>query len=605
MAYTKQINQNSEDSHQTSPAYVLTVTRWSYRDTLNYGEKENLSQAFETRNPLVIVSDAISVQTNHSKNTPTDNFSCTLKQGDLNYLTAIHPGDYIIVNMVNSETKAMEIRKRALNEKPINRYNDGFKGLFKISDVRMKLFVDVNGQKNYLVNVTGKSFDEFNNNLYFNPAFNATQEGRSFIKNNFENFRDAILNKTKSNVQDLTKEIIKRTIGVGGKVISKDAHLNQIPVFKIPKQVVNLLNKKDKKDENDPFITKVNNYYFGIWNPITPKSSINIEPSIGFNSFFDKWKGEPSNWYKTKTTLPGTRQVSFEDFMNINVWSLIKDYSNPILNESYTCFRVGDDNHVYPSLVIRQKPFNNRIYTKDSEKVAHTQFLDLPRWKISPNLIYNIEIGRSDAARVNFVQVFTRSLAINENYNQAVQITNRNYVEDEKDVIRHGRKPYIVNCNYDFPLNGENVQFQARKWAKLVSDWVMNGHLKLNGTMVSAGIEDPICVGDNLEFDNVVYHIESISNAMNINPEGQKIFRTTLNLSMGISDSSTEDVQVYGEMKHTDTLKKRVEDYKNEKVLPGFSDTQDLPSRDKGEEIRETQQATFTNPNKENKGKKR
>ena len=79
MAYTKYINPNSEDSHQTSPAYVITVTRWSNRSTVDY-EEDSLA----TRGPLVIVNDAVSIQVQTSKGNPNHTFSCTLKQGDLN-----------------------------------------------------------------------------------------------------------------------------------------------------------------------------------------------------------------------------------------------------------------------------------------------------------------------------------------------------------------------------------------------------------------------------------------------------------------------------------------------------------------------------------------
>jgi hypothetical protein len=603
MAYTEKIDNNSEDSHQTSPAYVLTVTRWSNRDSLNYKFDSK-----RTRGPLVIVSDAISIQVKTSKSNPNHTLSCVLKQGDLNYLTAIHPGDYIIVNLVNSQKKAMDIRTRALQGKSVNRLNDGFKGLFKISDVRMQLATMSNGAKTYAVSVSARAFDEFNNNLYFNPAFNNAKDNQSFIINNFTNFKEVVKSKDSNNVQNLSKEIIKRCIGIGLKVVTKDLNLKDVPLFRVPKQVVDLLNKnknkKGKNDQNDPFMSKINNYYMGIWSSSSAKSQ---GTAAGFNSFFKEWTKEGSNWFQTPNSLPGTRQVSFENFMNVKVWSLLKDYSNPVLNECYTCFRISKDNHVYPSLVVRQKPFNNRKYAdkkvnKDIE--THTQFLDLPRWKISPNLIYSLNIGRSDAARINFVQVFTRSLSVNPNLNSAIQLNAKNYIQDKNDIERHGRKPYIVNCNYDYPLS-EKYKHQSRKWAVLVADWVMNGHLKMNGTIVSAGIVEPICIGDNLELDGTVYHIESVNHTMQLNEQGFMSFRTTTTISMGISDSSTSQVPVYAEMDYTDTFTRRTDDYKKEKLLPGFSDTQDLPSRVKGEEVDETIEGTFTNPSFSDKGKKK
>lgn len=602
MAYIHTIEKNSEDSHQTSPAYVLTFTRWSVRDSINYTTLD----AMTVRNPLVVVNDAIAINVSSDKKSPQHNFSCTLKQGDLNYMTAIHPGDFVIVNMVNSETKAMEIRDRAIRKQAINKRDDGFKGLFKIADVRMQLSTAPNGVKEYVVSVTGRAFDEFSNVIYFNPAY-SNRENNSFIDNNFKNWRDLILKKDQNNVQNLVKEAIKRTIGVGIKVLTKDAPLNQIPVYKVPGIVCDLLNKKTDKD---PHMSKINNYYLGLWSftGSTPNSKAPFEK--GFTNFFQEDKSEKdskkkSNWYKTTSPLSGTRQVTLQDFSNVSVWSLIQDYSNPLINETYTCFRVADDGYVYPSFIARQKPFNTPKYKKNDYAIKHTQFLDMPRWKISPDLIYQISLGRSDAARINFVQIFTRSLAINEALNQATQIEMGNFVEDKKDIERHGRKPFIKSCNYDYPLDGTvSEEYLGKKYANLVADWVMNGHLKMNGSISCAGIEKPICIGDNLEFDRVVYQIESVQHQMTIAPNGAKKFVTNMSLSMGISEKSSETVPVYGEMDHTDAFTKRKEDYSRERVLPGFSDTQDIPGRENGEEIKETRQATFTNPGSSDKGKK-
>ena len=74
---------------------------------------------------------------------------------------------------------------------------------------------------------------------------------------------------------------------------------------------------------------------------------------------------------------------------------------------------------------------------------------------------------------------------------------------------------------------------------------------------------------------------------------------------MGIDLKSSTTVPVYGEMDHTDSYKKTIEDQKRENVLPGFSDTQDFPQRSRGEEIEETRQATFTNPKSTDKGNKK
>jgi hypothetical protein len=615
MAFTKNIGSNSIDSHQTSPAYVLTFTRYSNRDIVNYDGEDFLA----TRKPLVVVSDAISLSVKNSKSSPVSTFNCVLKQGDINYLTAVSPGDYVTVNMVNWEEKAMEIRTRALNGKPVNRVDDGFKGLFKILDVNMVLAVDDNGIKQYQAQVTARGFDEFNNILYFNPALpKAVSDSQGFLfLNAFDNWSDIVQGKEKNNVQELLKEVIKRSIGEGIRVLDKDTPLNQISAYELPSQVATLLNVKGGKTLAD-----INKYYFGIWNTSFRGKTNTSNLNSGFTNFFQPEKPEfgPAgsgviSFFDTGkgNKLQGSRQIAFQDFQQVKVWSLIQDYSNPVLNESYTCYRLGPDNHVYPSLVIRQKPFNNRSYenfvmgegSAGGDDIAnHTKFLDLPRWKVSPSLIKSLNLGRSDSGRINFVQVFSRSLSMDANLNNAAQIAQRNFVEDKKDVRRHGRKPYIVNCNYDYPTSTKKLR--ARQWALLVADWVFNGHLKMNGTMQTVGIEDNICIGDNLEFDDIVYHIESITHSINLSGDGRKSFRTNLSLSMGISERSNASVPIYAEMDHTDSYTRRLDDHGEGKegVLPGFSDTQDLPSRELGEEVTETLQESFSNPNRKDKGKK-
>jgi hypothetical protein len=609
MAFTRRIGYDIEDSHQSSPAYVLTFTRYSNRDLVNYKGEKSLA----TRNPFVVVNDAINVTVSNSKSSPVSTFSCTLKQGDINYLTAVAPGDYVIVNMVNWETKAMQIRERALGQKPINRADDGFKGLFKILNVNMVLNVSDDGMKQYQVQITGRGFDEFNNVLYFNPAMpKAVDDSKGLLfLNAFDNWEDLLKDKEKNNVQFLLKEIIKRTIGQGLKVIDKDTKLNQVLSYQIPVQVANLLGINNGKH-----IADINKYYFGIWNP-SFKSNTGLPSYNGFTSFFQSENAANDGinaFYNTGdgNKLQGSRQIAFQDFQQVKVWSLIQDYSNPVLNESYTCYRLGLDNKVYPTLVVRQKPFSNRSYENfvvnnsnggtSSDIANNTKFLDLPRWKISPDLIKSINLGRSDSGRINFVQVFSRSQSIDPKFNAAAQIEQGNFFEDKNDVRRNGRKPFIVTCNYDYP--GADSELRARQWTLLVADWVLNGHLKMNGSMQTVGIEEPICIGDNLEFDGIVYHIESVSHSIGINNNGIKFFRTNFSLSMGISDKSSDEIPVYSEMDHTDAYTRRLDDSKKEKVLPGFSDTQDLPSRTEGEEINETKQKSFTNPNVSNKGKK-
>lgn len=596
MAYTKEINPSTQDSHQTSPAYVLSFVRWENRDTQNY----TLESSETVRNTMVVVSDAVQVSVQYTKTNPSPSFSCILKAGDINYLTAIHPGDFVAVNMVDWETKAMEIRARALNGQHINRYEDGFKGLFRITEVKSILATGGDGSKQYGFSIAGIGFNEFNSILYFNPAIldAANKANPIFFMSAFDKYwSDLLVKRETNNIGYLIKTIINTTIGTGLQTqLRPDTPISQTYRYMMPPGLGKLVNKAKAQTAAD-----INNYYLGVWTGGISKSK---NPSDGFTSFFIGRSEDSANFFITSEELDGQRQIAPQDFSSVSVWSLLQNYANPILNDMYVCYRVGADNCVYPSFVLRQKPFNTQHYKPvDANSKKYTKFLDLPRWKVSPSLITSINLGRNESGRINFVQVFTRSQAPNADFNQATQIQTGNYVADEKDIKRSGMKPYIVNCNYDYPTGGSR-QLRGKEWAHLVGDWLFQGHLKMNGSIQCVGIQEPICIGDNLELDGIVYHIEAISHEMSVSGDGVKNFRTNIIVSMGVDPRSSNTVPVYSEMDHTDSFTRRLEDYQKDKLLPGFSDTQDLPSRQLGEEIKNTRQKTFTNPKSSDKAKK-
>jgi hypothetical protein len=71
-------------------------------------------------------------------------------------------------------------------------------------------------------------------------------------------------------------------------------------------------------------------------------------------------------------------------------------------------------------------------------------------------------------------------------------------------------------------------------WMTLVADRLIGSQYTLNGTIYSFGIQSPICEGDNLEFDGVVFHIESVNHNFSINPNGVKSWTTVLTLTNGM-----------------------------------------------------------------------
>jgi len=88
--------------------------------------------------------------------------------------------------------------------------------------------------------------------------------------------------------------------------------------------------------------------------------------------------------------------------------------------------------------------------------------------------------------------------------------------------------------------SGEGEEYHLNRWTKKRADWMFNGHLKLSGSVSLQGIVEPICEGDNVQINDIVYHIESVSHNCSINSNGIKTFTTALQLSNGLYSKGLE-----------------------------------------------------------------
>ena len=618
-AYIKNINPNSPDSHQVSPSVMLTFIRWSNRSTYNYTAPRN-----EVREPLVVINDAVNVTVSNSKSSITPSLSAVLLAGDVNYSTAIHPGDFVFVNMVNWEDsiaiiddngkdiKGNSLRNRALSEKPINRINDGFKGLFKVQSVRRNLRVDPNsGAKTYFFELQAFGFTEFNTVMYYDPLIFKQLEGNIRL---FQQQFDSFFGDTKSkknifSIQDTIPILISCLLGQGRRKNNNKIPNDTITHFEVPGSVGNLLGVKANN------AIDIYNIIIGIWG--SGGSFANL--ASGMNPNIKRDKELPSNFYSTGSTLQGRKLIDAEYWNNVKIWDILSKYQNSLINEMYTTYRVSPEGSVMPTLILRQKPFTsehfesikkikqNKTPATMFKQVKVSRYLNIPRWKINSNLIYSLNLGMDEAARINFVQVYTRTVSANDGRNRSLQAGTKNYMFDIDDITRSGLKPFLASANFDFPEEDAEKTTKGKEWAELVSDWLFDGQLKESGTLQCQGIQEPISVGDNLEFDSIVYHIESITHNVSVDANGRKSFKTNLTLSFGVSVDSDDKRPVYSEMEHTDSFTNRKEDWAKygERILPGFSDTQDIGGRIMGEETRETRQKSFTlspNTNKSESG---
>jgi hypothetical protein len=69
----------------------------------------------------------------------------------------------------------------------------------------------------------------------------------------------------------------------------------------------------------------------------------------------------------------------------------------------------------------------------------------------------------------------------------------------------------------------------------LLADILMNQELVLSGTLDMHGIQQPIVPGDNVEYDGVIAHIETVSHRFSVAPTGSCVFTTQIEVSHGVS----------------------------------------------------------------------
>jgi hypothetical protein len=570
-------------THQTSPCWVLTVVRWKNRDTLRTTGADILA----TLDPLIIASDCVQVTTDGDKGTLTPSFTALLKVTDTNYLTAIGPGDFLFVNMLNWEEDANRIIKQIQNGQAINGFFDGFKGFFKVQGVREVISVDPqSGVKIVLCKLNGFGFTEFNNTIYYNPNVLDQDKGQQQLVFTSQ-FGDVFNNLIKAQIDGIGKIIqalIETFIGTGasGGGIVDIVNPSKNIQFLMPQSVGTLLGITNVTAAKDVY-----NYIFGIQN--YSGSSVS-DPGTGFNPVGLSNNGGVG-FKLTQTPCQGNGFLKPEYWNQVKAWSILNQYTNAPLNELYTCFRVDTDGSVMPTVVFRQTPFTTETFQTSS---SITRFMTLPRWYVPPTLITNLDIGRDEAARVNFVQCYAQSSFDKGGTSVSFETAAGNFLYDSQDVMRSGLRPYIFNSTFDeIPQDATRQFYRSPLWAKVVGDCVMGQHLKLNGTITCIGIVEPISVGDNLELNDVVYHIEQVSHSCSISGDnGMKTFRTIISLTNGVSVASSglsavssvsvannSQGDLYAEMKNSNAQNEREDDYNFNKLLPGISEAQAIPSR--------------------------
>lgn len=577
--------QGVQDSSYTggSPSWCLAIVQLGRPNSFSRRTNKSLGSvvegAFSRRDvPLVITSDAERVTVQGRKSSHVKSLSVTLKPG-LNYLSpsAVLPGDWVLCWMHNNKEDTARVVDQVKKGSSANGFGDGLKFVGRVHNVRKSLSV-VPGAKaveNARYSLTAIGFEELDTNFFYDFAL-ATAAGvkneiRSFmaqlgldfskwaeqeqmragrIKDNcdqlIETLIDIIIGK---GVSDTVNESVERAALASSDLFPENSLGQDLKIapqaskeapfaYLVPVAVAKLLgrNVTDKSKAGVFGYADILDTLIGVQQFSSPADNVSTTflPDLWYPAVD---KGESTSSRKrTSVKLKGTFLPVNPSFVNVPLWQLLQQYLNPTINEMYTALRVDENGSVVPTLVARQIPFSTESIQERPE-FPLTRFLSLPRWVVAPSMVRSLDIGTSNATRVNMVHVYGDASAFASNRSITNQMVRNPPIFDATDIQRSGIRPMMRTVSV--ALEDQVRKDGARIWMEAIADWTFGSQFTLNGHLTCKGIQSPVAEGDNIEFQGVAYHVEGITHDAGITPDGKKSFTTTLELSNGMPIDQT------------------------------------------------------------------
>jgi len=577
------------DVSSTSPDLVIAI--WRLKFPVTFDRKKNASfSSIATADgvrlrgdgPLIITDDCYSLTVTHSKGSPTGNLKASLFQSENNYLSSLLPGDWVMAWMLNdtSDTPKLIEKIKKNGSDNLNSFNSGLKFVGRLNEVRKKTKLEGRtGKRTSRYTISATSFKELNTQIFYHQALAEAAIGdithwmakigldiKKLFKNNKRSNSDRGLG---DNAEALILNLFEIILGSGptrgenglnvkeAKGISpaagsglQDTGAQSAPfALLVPKAVANSLGGGGELNSDVS--------YASICTILTGRQTYSandvISPERGFQPNLDPGAAT-GNRLSTGDPVLGSFLPLPINFINTPIWAMINQFVNPAINEMYTTLRVNESGAIVPTIVLRQIPFTTESYNESytgSNNRGVTKFLSLPRWVLSAKMIPELDIGRSDTTRFNFVHIGVmtdnqRGIGIEQQWG-----AGNHPIFDNIDIQRSGIHPYVRTVCADVR---DQTEKEPSFWMSVVADHAIGGHLSANGQVTSYGIQAPICVGDNAEIEGVVYHIEQITHSIQISEPGIKSFWTTLSLSNGMSleEEGTEIESLgVGEAKYT------------------------------------------------------
>ena len=488
----------------------------------------NVADIKLTKDPIYLDTYITNLNVRQTKENHQGMMSMVLLDPDDSALSSISPGDHIVCWMFDNHKDAQNTRAKLASKAyaGLNAFNSGLKFVGKVFSVRKNINVLNSGAKMRRLQILATSFSELDSNIYFDPQ----------LATNFFNglqFMQAIagqLNSVNGQPEDINKMLsnyLTVFMGIGLKTNGQLAQSQMSRPLKMPDFIGQILGLSNATHYIDILRTHIG---------IEKYSGDNYLPDLGKTATVPHG-GKTTSPYKTIQYSPlglvGWNNIQVAPFNNIPMWSILKQTSNPNINEMFTTLKMDNKGSIAPTLTIRQIPFNTESFVaKYGSDIPATAFRTLPRWKVSDEIITDYSVGKSESLRINFVRV-SATPEINQQTGNAAARALVGPTSDIADIERNGLRAYVTTINATLDASHANVS--TKQWTAVATDRLMGSHLKLSGTMKLAGTQEPITVGDNLLYNDLVFHIEQVEHSLTVDGQtGRKSFSTSLAISNGV-----------------------------------------------------------------------
>ena len=582
----KNFSSNSSDATNLRPRAVVAIFPFIVRELTPFitisenPSTEKYKDYLNLRNKIIIiVDDILSLNISTAKSGPNHTLQATLAPLDfskerksgltststsenniINYLQRIAPGDYVMSWIVNGTDALDELLIKLRDLKPANEYNSGLKFLGQVMNIQETFRVAANGQKTIRFNMSASGFSQYNSQIFYSPFQTkkdaSNEAAATFPSTFFENLGGNIVEELYSNkdggalgIHKQFKNMHKILLGPGPSKISEAQPIRSVNgAFGVPAEVINILGRKSQSSGAEDTFADLCSVILGVQTFDQQKKYGVLGPSFELESSFKHPSGkvygayyEPTGGAKDKYFLKGRKGLRISPTMGGTVHSLLQQVSNPTINETYYTLRPEptEKGDILPTLVCRQLPFITKL-TEEIKDFPFTLYFDLPRFMIPKEIIMGYDISRNDALRLNSIMTKPSASVAKpklQEFLDSLALQFGNWSSDPNDIKRNGMRFYPVQLDQDIiALDAQETETVIRKYTAFLISVINNQHLKYTGSIQTFGIFDPICVGENIEFNNIVFHIENVAHNYQIQG-GIPVFRTTLALTHGTHKS--------------------------------------------------------------------